>query len=169
MVKKTVRDIDVAGKRVLVRVDFNVPLDGGVVTDDMRIRAALPTLEFLLDQGAALVLCSHLGRPKGKRVSALRMDPVATRLSELLKRPVRKADDCVGSVAESAVSGMSPGDVVLLRTPASTQRRRPTARSLQNNSPGWRICSSTTPLGPRIAPTHQQREWPTSCQQSPGS
>lgn len=113
MRKKTIRDIDVAGHRVFVRVDFNVPLDRGRVTDDHRIAAALPTIRYLLDRGAAVVLASHLGRPKGPD-PALRMDPVASRLGELLGRPVRKLDDCVGPAVESAVRAMRPGDVVLL-------------------------------------------------------
>ena len=114
MSKKTIRDIAVAGKRVLVRVDFNVPLKGGVITDDTRIRAALPTIEYLLEQGAALILCSHLGRPKGKVVPELRMDAVAARLSELLERPVKKLDACVGPEVEAAVAAMQPGDVIVL-------------------------------------------------------
>jgi phosphoglycerate kinase len=114
MQKKTIRDVDVSGKRVLVRVDFNVPLENGAVADDTRIRAALPTLNYLLERKASLVLCSHLGRPKGKVVADLRMDPVAARLSELLGRPVRKLDDCVGPEVEQAVAAMKPGDVVLL-------------------------------------------------------
>ncbi|TET53853.1 MAG: phosphoglycerate kinase [Anaerolineales bacterium] len=114
MQKKTVRDIDISGKRVLVRVDFNVPLKDGAVTDDTRIRAALPTLNYLLEQNGALVLCSHLGRPKGKIVDDLRMNPVAERLSELLGRPVMKLDDCVGPEVAKTVTAMKPGDVVLL-------------------------------------------------------
>ncbi len=114
MNKKTVRDIDVGGKRVLVRVDFNVPLKEGAVSDDTRIRAALPTLNYLLDQGAALILCSHLGRPKGKVVPELKMDPVAVRLSELLDHPVSKLDDCVGPEVETAVQATQAGDVILL-------------------------------------------------------
>jgi phosphoglycerate kinase len=114
MNKKTVRDINVVGKRVLVRVDFNVPLKEGAVSDDTRIRAALPTLNHLLDQGAALILCSHLDRPKGKVVPELKMDPVAARLSELLDRPVSKLDDCVGQEAETAVQAMEAGDIILL-------------------------------------------------------
>ena len=113
MIKKTVRDIDVAGRRVFVRVDFNVPLDHGRITDDQRIAAALPTIAYLLDHGAAVVLASHLGRPKGPD-PALRMDPVAARLGELLHRPVRKLDDCVGPEVQSAVRAMRPGEVVLL-------------------------------------------------------
>lgn len=114
MNKRTIRDIDVRGKRVLVRVDFNVPLKDGAVSDDTRIRAALPTLNYLLEHGAALILCSHLGRPKGKVVPELKMDPVATRLAELLGRPVRKLDDCIGPEVETVAQAMQPGDVVLL-------------------------------------------------------
>ena len=114
MYKKTIRDVDVGGKRVLVRVDFNVPLKDGAVADDTRIRAALPTLKYLLEHGAALVLCSHLGRPKGKVVPELKMDPVAQHLSNVLGVPVKKLDDCVGPEVEAAVKAMEPGDVILL-------------------------------------------------------
>jgi phosphoglycerate kinase len=114
MNKKTTRDVDVRGKRVLVRVDFNVPLKDGAVADDTRIRAALPTLEYLLEHGAALILCSHLGRPKGKVVPELKMDPVAERLSELLGVPVTKLDDCVGPEVEAKTAAMQPGDVIML-------------------------------------------------------
>ena len=114
MNKKTVRDIDVQGKRVLVRVDFNVPLSEGQVADDTRIRAALPTIRYLLDRGAVVILMSHLGRPKGQAVESLRMDPVAARLSELLGQPVTKLDDCIGPEVEAAVRAAQPGDVLLL-------------------------------------------------------
>jgi len=112
--KKTIRDIEVEGKRVLVRVDFNVPLAEGKVTDDTRIRAALPTIRYLLEHGAKVILMSHLGRPNGKVVDELRLDPVAERLAELLGRPVRKLDDCVGPEVEAVVAKMQPGDVILL-------------------------------------------------------
>ncbi len=112
--KKTVRDVEVEGKRVLVRVDFNVPLARGKAADDTRIRAALPTINYLLQHRAKVILMSHLGRPKGKVVDELRLDPVAERLSELLGRPVRKLDDCVGPKVEAAVAEMQPGDVILL-------------------------------------------------------
>jgi phosphoglycerate kinase len=121
MKKQTIRDVEVEDKRVLVRVDFNVPLgdaedsgSGRVVTDDTRIRAALPTLQYLLDQNATLILCSHLGRPKGQVVDELKMDPVADRLSQLLDRPVTKLDDCTGPDVEAAVQATQPGDVILL-------------------------------------------------------
>jgi phosphoglycerate kinase len=114
MGKRTVREIDVRDKRVLVRVDFNVPLAGGDVADDTRIEAALPTIEYLLDQGAAVILMSHLGRPNGQIREELRMDPVARRLSELLGREVSKVDDCVGPEAEVAAARLQPGQILLL-------------------------------------------------------
>jgi phosphoglycerate kinase len=114
MAKKTVRDIDLRKKRVLVRVDFNVPLKDGKITDDTRITAALPTLTYILDQkGASLILMSHLGRPK-KPDKENSLAPVAVRLSELLGRKVTLAPDCVGPEAEAVVKAMQPGDVVLL-------------------------------------------------------
>jgi phosphoglycerate kinase len=112
--KKTVRDVDVNGKRVLVRVDFNVPLAEGQVADDTRIRAALPTIQYLMDQDAIPILCSHLGRPKGTMAEDLKMDPVAQRLAELLNRPVTKLDDCVGAEVASAIAAGRPGDLFLL-------------------------------------------------------
>jgi len=113
--KKTIRDIDVAGKRVLVRVDFNVPLDAERhITDDTRIKAALPTIQYLLDHGAALVLMSHLGRPDGKAVDKLRLAPVAQRLSELLHRPVQTSTDSIGPEVESQAKALQPGQVLLL-------------------------------------------------------
>ncbi len=112
--KRSLTDYPLAGKRVLVRVDFNVPLKTGEVVDDTRIRAALPTISYLLDQGCPVVLMSHLGRPKGVAVDELRMAPVAARLSELLGRPVATVDDCVGSAAAQAAAALRPGDVLLL-------------------------------------------------------
>ena len=111
--KKTVRDIDVEGKRVLVRVDFNVPLDGGKVADDTRIRAALPTINYLREHGARVILISHLGRPKGVDDS-LRMNPVAERLSQLLGGGVMKLDDCVGLEVEARLAELPAGGVALL-------------------------------------------------------
>lgn len=113
MPKKTVRDIEVRGKRVLVRVDFNVPLQEGRVGDDTRIRAALPTISYLLDHGAAVILMSHLGRPKGVD-DKLRLAPVGEHLSRLLGRPVRTLLDCIGLEVEEAVRAMRPGEIILL-------------------------------------------------------
>ena len=113
--KKTVRDIDVTGKRVLVRADLNVPLDeDGTIEDDSRIRASLPTIRYLIEQDARVILCSHLDRPQGVVVERLRLAPVANRLSVLLDRPVIALRDCIGPEVESAVAGMSGGDVVVL-------------------------------------------------------
>ncbi|MGQ9904084.1 MAG: phosphoglycerate kinase [Anaerolineae bacterium] len=114
MNKRTIRNLqDLNGKRVLVRVDFNVPLKNGQITDDTRIRAALPTINYLLSQGASVVLMSHLGRPKGVDPSQS-LKPAADRLSELINRPVQFAEDCVGEVAESKSKALKPGDVLVL-------------------------------------------------------
>lgn len=114
MNKLTIEDIEPAGKRVFLRVDFNVPLAGRRITGDTRIAAALPTIRNLIERGARVILASHLGRPKGKSVEGLKMDPVAERLGELLGVAVRKLDDCVGAEVEKAVAEMAAGDVVLL-------------------------------------------------------
>lgn len=114
MAKKTIRDVDVQGKRVLMRVDFNVPMQDGTITDDKRIRAALPTIKHAIEAGGKVILMSHLGRPKGKPDDAFRLDPVAKRLSELLGQPVQKVDDCIGADVEQAVAKLEPGDVLLL-------------------------------------------------------
>ena len=114
MNKLTIRDVELDGKRVFVRVDFNVPLDGGKVADDTRITGTLPTIRYIIEHNGKAILASHLGRPKGKVADTYRMDPVAERLSELLGAPVRKLDDCIGEEVEKAVAEMKPGDVVLL-------------------------------------------------------
>ena len=116
MAKKTIANLsDIAGKRVLVRVDFNVPLDKeGAITDDTRIRAALPTIKDLIGKGAKVVLCSHMGRPKGKVNESMRLTPVAARLSELLGQDVTKCDDCIGEDVKSAIDGLANGQVALL-------------------------------------------------------
>jgi len=112
--KKTIRDIDVKGKKVLVRVDFNVPTKDGKVGDDTRIRAALPTIQYLLDHGAAVILCSHLGRPKGGPDPKYTLKPVADYLAQLMGKPVAFAADCVGPVAEAAAKALQPGQVLVL-------------------------------------------------------
>jgi phosphoglycerate kinase len=111
---KTIRDVDVTGRRVFVRADLNVPLEDGRVTDDNRIRASLPTIVNLLERGASVVLASHLGRPKGKVVDPLRLRPVAERLSQLLGRPVRMTGDALGPGVQVAVDKLRPGDLLLL-------------------------------------------------------
>jgi len=112
--KKTVKDINVRGKKVIVRVDFNVPLKDGKVGDDTRIQAALPTINYLLEQGAALILCSHLGRPKGEPDPAYSMKPVAEYLNGLVKNKVIFSNECVGPVAEKAAADLKPGEILVL-------------------------------------------------------
>ncbi|MBQ6509675.1 MAG: phosphoglycerate kinase [Flexilinea sp.] len=112
--KKTIRDIDVNGKKVLVRVDFNVPLKDGVVGDDTRIRGALPTIQYLLDKGAAVILCSHLGRPKGEANPKYSLAPVAEYLKGLVSNPVYFADDCIGESAKKAAAELKPGEILVL-------------------------------------------------------
>jgi len=114
MNKKTVRDIDLKGKRVLMRVDFNVPMDKGVVTDDKRIKAALPTIKYVLEQGASLILMSHLGRPKGGPDPEFSLKPAAEVLAEILGKPVQMAPDCVGPEVEKLAKALKPGDVLML-------------------------------------------------------
>jgi phosphoglycerate kinase len=111
----TIRDLDISEKRVLVRVDFNVPMDNRqVITDDIRMRMALPTIQYILANGGKLILCSHMGRPKGKRVEAFSLAPVAAHLQELIGREVKLAPDCIGRETEQCVTGMRAGEVVLL-------------------------------------------------------
>jgi phosphoglycerate kinase len=113
--KKIVTDMDVAGKKVLVRVDFNVPLKDGAVADDTRIQAALPTINYLVDQRAAVILCSHLGRPKGAPDPAFSLAPVAEYLSDLVNAPVKFVDDYVGADAKAAAAALKPGEILVLQ------------------------------------------------------
>ncbi|MCS6593750.1 phosphoglycerate kinase [Bacillus cereus] len=114
MNKKSIRDVDLKGKRVFCRVDFNVPMKEGKITDETRIRAALPTIQYLVEQGAKVILASHLGRPKGQVVEEMRLTPVAARLGELLGKDVKKADEAFGPVAQEMVAAMKEGDVLVL-------------------------------------------------------
>lgn len=114
MNKKSIRDVDLKGKRVFCRVDFNVPMKEGKITDETRIRAALPTIQYLVEQGAKVILASHLGRPKGQVVEEMRLTPVAARLGELLGKDVKKADEAFGPAVQEMVGAMNEGDVLVL-------------------------------------------------------
>ena len=156
MNKKTVCDLDVVGKRVLVRVDFNVPLENGTVSDDTRIRAALPTIQYLIDHKAKTILCSHLGRPKGKPDPAYSLGPVGACLSQLLKREVQTAPDCVGPVCAK------PGQYHAARRRALARklcafiaRKRRTRPASRKHSRPWRMCMWTMPLAQRIVRMRQ--------------
>ncbi|MDO8730382.1 MAG: phosphoglycerate kinase, partial [Candidatus Omnitrophota bacterium] len=111
---RTLRDLPLEGKRVLIRVDFNVPLKSGTVTDTTRIQASLPTIRYALEKQAKVILMSHLGRPEGKVVEDLRMKPVALQLQKLIGRPVQTVNDCVGPEAEAAAARLKPGEILLL-------------------------------------------------------
>ncbi len=133
MPKKTVIDVDVKGKRVFVRVDFNVPMQDGKITDDTRIRAALPTIQYLSEQGAKVILASHLGRPKGQVVEELRLTAAGERLSELIGKPVRKTDEAFGETVKAEIAKMEDGDILLLENvrfyPGETKNDPELARS----------------------------------------
>ncbi|MGD8523785.1 MAG: phosphoglycerate kinase, partial [Desulfobacterales bacterium] len=114
MQKLTVEDINPKGKRILMRVDFNVPLEGGKVANDQRIKAALPTIKYLADNGGKVILMSHLGRPKGQRVPEMSLKPCVTVLNALLGKDVAFVDDCIGDTVEETVHALGDGDVVIL-------------------------------------------------------
>ncbi|MDF9840740.1 MULTISPECIES: phosphoglycerate kinase [unclassified Paenibacillus] len=114
MNKKSVRDVEVAGKRVFVRVDFNVPVEDGKITDDTRIRETLPTIKYLIENGAKVILASHMGRPKGQFVDSMRLTVAAERLSELLGKPVAKADEAIGEAVKAQIAELNDGDVLVL-------------------------------------------------------
>ncbi|OKP68508.1 phosphoglycerate kinase [Paenibacillus helianthi] len=114
MNKKSVRDVEVKGKRVFVRVDFNVPVEDGKITDDTRIRETLPTIKYLIENGAKVILASHMGRPKGQFVDSMRLTSAAVRLSELLGKPVAKADEAIGEAVKAKIAELNDGDVLVL-------------------------------------------------------
>lgn len=130
MNKQTIRDVNWQGKRALVRVDFNVPIDNGTIGDDTRVRAAIPTIQYLVDHGAAVVLMSHLGRPKNKVVEELRLRPVAAHLAQLMRMPVTALDVVAGPSAETAVAALRPGQILMLENTRFDAREEANDESL---------------------------------------
>ena len=150
--KMTVADVDIKGKRVIARVDFNVPLDeNGNITDDKRIRAALPTIRHIIGQGACLILVSHLGRPKEGPDPKYSMKPAAERLSELLGKEVKLAADVIGEDAKAKAAARRRRGPAR-KMSASTRKRQRTIRHSRRNWPQWRISMSTTLSVPRTEP-----------------
>jgi len=150
MNKMTVRDISLRSKRVLMRVDFNVPMAKDIVTDDKRIKAALPTIQYVLDEGASLILMSHLGRPKGSGFEPeFSLKAAAEALAKLLGKPVQMAPDCVGPKVEVMARILKPGEVLMLENTASTRRKRRMTWNWPSRWPAWPTSTLTMPLALR--------------------
>ena len=161
--KKTIRDIDVKGNACLVRVDFNVPIKEGKVTDDTRIRAALPTIKYLLEHGAALMLCSHLGRPKGGPDPKYSLRPVAAHLSGLLGKPVAFAEDALARQPRLLPKRSSQAMCWCWKTLVSTRARQRTTLTWHARWQPWPICMSMMPLALPTARIPLPRAWRASC------
>merc|ERR1719460_390367 len=151
------------GKKVFVRAGLNVPLDGDCnITDDTRIRAAVPTLKYLLEKGAKVLLTSHLGRPKDGPEDKFRLNPVVPRLTELLRQEVGKCDDCIGADVTAKVGAMADGEILVLENVRFYKRRPRTRPPSPRSSPRTPTCLSTTPLAPPTEPTPPPRASPSS-------
>jgi phosphoglycerate kinase len=189
MAKKTVAEVDVKGKKVVMRVDFNVPLDGSKITDDRRIVMALPTIKSIIDRGGRLVLMSHLGRPKGGPEAKFSLKPCADRLGQLLNKPVKFTTDCIGVDAENTVNSLKDGEVCLLenlRFHKEEEKNDPNfAKQLakygdvyvndafgtahrEHNWPSTATCTSTTPSARPTASTPAPSAVPRRCRTSHG-
>jgi len=135
---KNIKDITVAGQKVLMRADFNVPFDEhGKISDDTRINGVLPTINYLIEQGARIILCSHCGRPKGERLAKFSLAPVAGRLSELLCRKIALAPDCVGPEVQSMVNSLQDGDILLLENLRFHAEEQKNDAGLRSSLPHW--------------------------------
>ena len=166
---RTLDGVNVSGQRVLVRVDLNVPMENGRVTDMTRIARVAPTIAELADKRGKIVVLSHFGRPGGKPVSEMSLRPLVEPLAAALKRPVGFAEDCVGSRAKQVVDLMKPGDIVLLENLRFHKEE-------EKNDPGfvdqlrcWATFTSTTPSPAPIARMPRPKAWPTACRRSPAA
>jgi len=168
VLKKSVEDIQVTGKRVIVRVDFNVPLDKktGEITDDKRIRAALPTIRYLVKQGAKVILVSHLGRPKSGPEAKFSMKPAADRLAELLGQPVTLAADVIGEDAKAKVAALQDGAVVMLENVRFHKEETKNTPSFARELASLADILSMMHLAPPTAPTPRPQVWLTTCRLS---
>ena len=149
-------ELNVSGKRVLMRVDYNVPLKGETITDDNRIRQSLPTLQMALDGGASLVICSHLGRPKGAPDAQFSLKPVAARLAELLGREVKMAPDCIGPEVRAMADALKPARSCSSKTCASTPAR---PRTTPISAANWPASARSTSTTPSVRPTGPTPRW----------
>ncbi len=165
---KTLNDADVKGKRVLLRVDLNVPTENGQVTDATRIERIAPTITEIADKGGKVILLAHFGRPKGPDPKDS-LQPIAAAVSHIVKRPVGFAEDCIGEKAEAAVAAMKPGDICCWRTPASTRARKRTTRRSSPNSPNSATSGSTTPFRRRTGRMLRPRGLATSSRPMPAA
>ena len=156
--KKTIRDVVLTGQRVLVRVDFNVPLDEDRVVDDTRLLASLPTLKYLIENGSSAVLCSHLGRPKGKIVSSLSLRPVAKRLSELVGQQVEFVEDCIGPEVRKAVGKLLPGEIIVLENTRFHPEEKANDPDFASELASFADLFVNDAFGSAIEHTHRQKE-----------
>ena len=161
--KKNVEDLSLNGKRVLVRCDFNVPVKDGAITNDKRIQESLKTIRYLVDQGARVILCSHLGRPKNGYAEEFSMKPVAARLSELLGQPVKMAKDVVGEDAKALAASLQDGEVMLLENVRFHKEETKNDPEFSISWPLWQSCMSTTLSALHTGPTPQPPGWRTTC------
>ena len=161
--KKSVEDLPVSGKRVLVRCDFNVPLKDGVITNDKRIVAALPTIKYLIDKGARVILCSHLGRPKEGFEPEFSLAPVAKRLSELLGKEGAMSKDVIGEDANAKAAALKDGDVMLLENVRYHKEEKKNDPAFAKELASLPNSMSTTRSARRTAPTPPPPAWPITC------
>jgi len=163
MVFRTLDDLEIAGKRVLVRVDLNVPVADGKVTDMTRIERQAPTIRELAEKGARVILLSHFDRPKGKVVPAMSLRPLVQPLSEVVGRNVAFAGDCVGEIAEKAMAALKMATCCCWRILAFMRGKSKTIWQWQNSLPRWETSSSMTPFLPRTARMRRQKPWRDCC------